>query len=36
MFDAAEKIKKLREESRTPDWSGAGEIRKWRDAGRKP
>jgi hypothetical protein len=36
MLEAAENIKKLREESRTPDWSGAREIRKWRDAGRKP
>lgn len=36
MLEAAEHIKKLREESRTPGWSGVREIRKWRDAGRKP
>jgi hypothetical protein len=35
MVEAAESIKKLREDSRTPGWSGAREIRKWRDAGRK-
>ncbi len=33
MLEAAEGVKKLREESRTPCWSGAREIRKWRDAG---
>ena len=31
MLKAAESIKKLREESRTPGWSGGREIRKWRD-----
>jgi hypothetical protein len=36
MLEAAENIKKLREESKTPGWSGVREIRKWRDAGRKP
>jgi hypothetical protein len=35
MVEAAEKIKKIREESRTPGWNGVREIRKWRDAGRK-
>ena len=36
MLEAAENIKKLREESKTPGWSGVREIRKWRDARRKP
>ena len=35
MTKAAERIKKLREESKASDWNGAREIRKWRDAGRK-
>ena len=35
MLEAAERIKKVREESRTPGWSGVREIRKWRNAGRK-
>ena len=36
MLEAAENIKRLREESKTPGWSGVREIRKWRDARRKP
>jgi hypothetical protein len=32
MAAAAEGIDKLRTSSRTPGWSGAKEIRKWRDA----
>jgi Arc/MetJ-type ribon-helix-helix transcriptional regulator len=36
MQEAAEEIDKLREASKTPGWNGAQEIRKWRDAGRKP
>ncbi len=36
MREAAEAMDRLRESTRTPGWSGAGEIRKWRDARRKP
>jgi hypothetical protein len=32
MTKAAEEIDRLRTSSRTPGWSGAKEIRKWRDA----
>jgi hypothetical protein len=32
MATAAEAIDKLRTSSKTPGWSGAKEIRKWRDA----
>jgi hypothetical protein len=32
MATAAEAIDKLRTSSKTPAWSGAKEIRKWRDA----
>ncbi len=35
MLDAAEQIKRLRDESKTQGWNGVREIRKWRDAGRK-
>jgi len=35
MLEAAEDIDRLREETKTPGWSGAREIRKWRDADRK-
>ncbi len=36
MREAAEAIDKLRESSPSPGWSGAREIRKWRDTRRKP
>jgi hypothetical protein len=32
MATAAEAIDRLRTSSKTPGWSGAKEIRKWRDA----
>jgi len=32
MREAAESTDRLRESSKTPGWSGAREIRKWRDA----
>ncbi len=35
MLEAVQDINKLREETKTPGWSGAREIRKWRDADRK-
>ncbi len=35
MLEAAQDIHRLREESKSPRWSGAREIRKWRDADRK-
>jgi len=35
MLEAAQDIKRLREETKTPGWSGVREIRKWRDADRK-
>ncbi len=35
MREAAEAMDRLRESTKTPGWSGAGEIRKWRDARRK-
>ena len=36
MRQAAEAIDRLRESTKLPRWSGAREIRKWRDADRKP
>ena len=36
MREAAEAMDKLRESSPSPGWSGAREIRKWRDARRTP
>ena len=35
MREASEAIDRLRESSKTPGWSGAREIRKWRDSRRK-
>ncbi len=35
MLEAAQDIDRLREETKSPGWSGAREIRKWRDADRK-
>jgi hypothetical protein len=35
MLEAAQNIDRIREESKSPGWSGAREIRKWRDADRK-
>lgn len=35
MLEAAQDINRLRVATKTPGWSGAHEIRKWRDAGRK-
>ena len=35
MREAAESTDRLRESSKTPAWSGAREIRKWRDSRRK-
>ncbi len=35
MREAAETMDRLRESVKTPDWSGAREIRKWRDTRRK-
>ena len=32
MKEAASQIKELRAQSKTPEWSGAEEIRRWRDA----
>ena len=34
MMEAAEQIKKMRAESKTPGWNGVKEIRRWRDASR--
>ncbi len=34
--EAAEAMEKLRESARTPSWSGARDIRMWRDTRRKP
>lgn len=34
MEDAVSRIRKLREGSKAPGWSGAREIRKWRDYSR--
>ncbi len=36
MREAAEAMDRLRESTKTPGWSGAGEVRKWRDTRRKP
>ncbi len=36
MREAAVAMDKLRESTKTPGWSGAGEIRKWRDTRRRP
>ena len=35
MREAAETMDRLRESVKAPDWSGAREIRKWRDTRRK-
>ena len=35
MLEAAQNIDRLREETKSPGWSGVREIRKWRDADRK-
>jgi hypothetical protein len=35
MLEAAQNIDRIREETKSPGWSGAREIRKWRDADRK-
>ena len=36
MREASESTDKLRESSKTPGWSGAAEIRKWRDSRQNP
>ncbi len=35
IVEAGQDIDRIREATKTPGWSGAHEIRKWRDAGRK-
>ncbi len=36
MREAAEAMDSLRETTKAPGWSGSREIRKWRDAPRRP